>query len=362
MATPHNYALYYPTIEFSDYTWLWSAALLWDRIYRIVPDGYEPKDCRNVRILAEDGEIGLPIRPKEYAPKVAKEFIEKLESREWSASALVHDIPAEYARLHSDKVDVKLRNLIIARGVASAQGDWLHVPTQFEALYMTFLANRIAEECDLQLLSDSQAAWSGSTFFRLDGKVKELPSEDLAEQLATLVIRDFLPSNITDISPKDLLSFRKKYRDERRRFVNSMHNAAEQLANCRDPGVMQDHVVDLKLDIEAALKDYRRSMESLRVVAYTGIKSVTFPVATQMACTVIGLPLDTSTLTVISALGVGLGLVCGLLDLQDKSRKLEKECDYSYLLHLGRNWTGCAMYGLDYNYMLCRTMEEFLND
>src|SRR6266576_3973995 len=37
-----NYALYYPTIEFQDYAWLWSASLLWDRIYRIVPKGYEP--------------------------------------------------------------------------------------------------------------------------------------------------------------------------------------------------------------------------------------------------------------------------------------------------------------------------------
>ena len=34
--------LYYPTIEFNaaDYEWLWRAALLWDKVYRIVPDGY----------------------------------------------------------------------------------------------------------------------------------------------------------------------------------------------------------------------------------------------------------------------------------------------------------------------------------
>ena len=36
-----NYALYYPTIEFQNYSWLWSASLLWDRIYRIVPESYE---------------------------------------------------------------------------------------------------------------------------------------------------------------------------------------------------------------------------------------------------------------------------------------------------------------------------------
>ena len=38
-----NSILYYPTIEFrhEDYQWLWNAALFADKIYRIVPPGYE---------------------------------------------------------------------------------------------------------------------------------------------------------------------------------------------------------------------------------------------------------------------------------------------------------------------------------
>ncbi len=58
-----NYTLYYPTIEFRNSRWLWSAALLWDRIYRIVPEGYEPQDPRNIQVIVStptvDGRFTL---------------------------------------------------------------------------------------------------------------------------------------------------------------------------------------------------------------------------------------------------------------------------------------------------------------
>lgn len=57
-----NSILYYPTIEFrhEDYQWLWNAALFADKIYRIVPPGYELNEPRNIRELCSTGEIGIP--------------------------------------------------------------------------------------------------------------------------------------------------------------------------------------------------------------------------------------------------------------------------------------------------------------
>ncbi|WP_312648995.1 hypothetical protein [Aminipila sp.] len=45
--------LYYPTIEFQfkDFQWLWTSALLWDKVYRIVPDGYQLQEPRNIQEL-----------------------------------------------------------------------------------------------------------------------------------------------------------------------------------------------------------------------------------------------------------------------------------------------------------------------
>lgn len=357
-----NYALYYPTIEFQNYRWLWSASLLWDRIYRIVPEGYKTDDPENVQILTETGEIGIPIYPDSYTKNVAEEFLNKIDSGVWQAAALEFDMSEAYARLHQGKVDVELRNMIIAKGQAAAYNEWLHVPTEFAVLYMTYLAEQISRKNNLQLLSDSSAAWTGSTFFKYDGEIEDFPIDEQSQQLATLVIRDFIPKNILDIRPQDLIKFREKYRDERQRFIDAIRNAAKAISECEDETIYYDRLVDLKKEIEGSLTDYRRSMGALNIAGWTGIKSLSFPVVTKVATAIGGITLDVSTLLIISTLGIGIGIVSGFSDWKQKRRALNKNSDYSYLMHLQRNWKGCARYNNDYNYFLCREMEEFIND
>ena len=358
----NNYALYYPTIEFADYEWLWRASLVWDRIYRIVPDGYEPNDPPNVRALAEYGEIGASIHPARYAADIAKEFIERLSSREWDAAALIDEVPDDYRRLHTEKVDVVLRDMIVAKGSAVARGEWLHVPTSFAAHYMTYLANRIADRNNLQMLSDSAPAWTGATYFRFDGEVVDFPNAELTQQLATLVVRDFLPGNVLSIPPNEIIKFRQKYRDERQRFLFAVQRAAKLLSDCEDASIAKDIIEDLQKDINSALKDFRSSLSALNIVSLAGLKSVTFPVATKVASVIGGGTVDPTTLMLIGAGGAALGLVSGFSDYGQKRKRLLKESDYSYLLHLSREWKGMAMYNNDYNYYLCREMEEFIND
>jgi hypothetical protein len=358
----NNYALYYPTIEFNDYQWLWSASLLWDRIYRIVPAGYEPDDPPNVLALMESGEIGIPLHPDDYAPAIAEEFVARLDSGEWNAAALNLDMPDEYRRLHTEKVDVVLRDMIIARGAGKAQGEWLHVPTDFAAHYMTYLANVVAERNNLQMLSDNASAWTGATYFKYNGQVEDFPRIEFTQQLATMVIREFLPSDILSIKPREILAFRKKYHAERQRLLTSMQTWAKRLSECHDDRVGQDMIQDMNKEIETALKDFRRSLSALNVVGLTGLKSLTFPVVTKVAALIGGKNLDPSTLLIFTGAGVALGLVSGLSNWTQKRKKLAKECDYSYLMHMDKQWKGIAMYNNDYNYYLCREMEEFIND
>jgi len=356
------YALYYPTIEFRDSAWLYSAALLWDRIYRIVPSSYVPNDPEDIKTLIDTGEIGIPIHPDTYAKSIAEEFVNKLQSGKWDAAALTCEIPEDYARLHSDKVDIKLRELIIAKGRAKTEDEWLHVPAEFEAHYMTYLANAIAERNNLSILTDSTPAWTGATYFKYDGEVEDFPREELTHVLAAVVIRDFIPNNINAISPKKLIKFRDKYRDERKRFMSAMQSAAARISSCDDPHIVRDLIQDIKKDVNLALRDYRQSLSVLNIATLTGIYSLTFPALTQVASMATGQGLSVETLATVSGLGFAMGLVSGLSEGRDKRRKLGKESDYSYLIHLGRVWKKCAMYHNDYNYYLCREMEEFIND
>jgi len=357
-----NYALYYPTIEFQDYEWLWSAALLWDRIYRIVPDTYIPNDQDEIRALVDTGEIGIPINPGDYAQDIAQEFINKLDTEHWDASALTYDIPDGYRLLHQDKVDVKLRDLLITKGNVENSGEWLHVPVEFAAHYMTYLANAIAEKNNLSILSDCTPAWASATYFKYNGEVEDFPRQDLSQLLATIVVRDFIPDDIMSIDPKKIIKFRQKYRDERQRFMLSIKSAATRISACKDPAVIRDQIEDIKKDIESSLKDYRRSLGVLNITGLTGIKSLTFPALTKVACMITGQELNVQTLAVVSTLGFAIGLVSGLSELSHRKKRLSKESDYSYLVHLRRNWKKCARYDNDYNYYLCREMEEFIND
>jgi hypothetical protein len=119
---------------------------------------------------------------------------------------------------------------------------------------------------------------------------------------------------------------------------------------------------DIKRDIESALVDYRRSMEVLNVVGWTGMKSLSFPVLTTVITKITGHELDSTTLFIVSALGIGIGTVTGLMDWKHKRKKLSRDSDYSYLLHLTNEWKGCAMNNYDYNYVLYDDMDQFIND
>ena len=260
MELEHQYALYYPTIEFHDYHWLWAASLLWDRIYRIIPDSYTPDDPDNVKALVDGGEIGIPIDPTTYAEEASDTFIRNIKSNRWNAAAFDDQEYGDIA-LHESKVSERLKGLVIARQKGSTHDEWIHVPTSLAAHYMTYLANCISERENLHCVSDYAAAWTCSTYFKFDGKIETFPADTLPAQLAALVLEDFIPGNITDLSPRQILEYRNKHRDERRRFMKAMQDAARTLATCDDPRIISDHLEDIKKDVRASLRDYRRSLK-----------------------------------------------------------------------------------------------------
>jgi len=49
--------LYYPTIEIHDDAWLKSALCIWERVYRIVPVGYKPRDSIAVQKAVDAGLV-----------------------------------------------------------------------------------------------------------------------------------------------------------------------------------------------------------------------------------------------------------------------------------------------------------------
>ncbi|MCK5721653.1 MAG: hypothetical protein KAI84_03890, partial [Gammaproteobacteria bacterium] len=102
----HSHALYYPHIALIDDSWIKAMSMLYDSIYRIVPDGIIPDDNPNLQPLLEEGAIGRMINPSGYARDASEVFLSKVDG-EWNAAALYpSDEDFDISRLHTDKIDV----------------------------------------------------------------------------------------------------------------------------------------------------------------------------------------------------------------------------------------------------------------
>ena len=89
------------------------------------------------------------------------------------------------------------------------------------------------------------------------------------------------------------------------------------------------------------------------------MKTIIFPATTGVISKYI--PLDPTQLAILNATGLAMGVVSGLATMKQKGKRLSEEYDYSYLVNLQREWQTCYR-GEDWNYFLCRQMEEFIND
>lgn len=173
-----NSILYYPTIEFrhEDYQWLWNAALFADKIYRIVPPGYELNEPRNIRELCSTGEIGIPLSPVPYSKEASEEFSKFMDEnhRKAAALSLIEDDETEYIRIHSSKMDVKLlQDIFFKLKHIDEDENWLYASPHTVNFYMTFLANHIAKKNSLSLWTRNQELWTTSTYFLYGGALHD---------------------------------------------------------------------------------------------------------------------------------------------------------------------------------------------
>lgn len=357
--------LYYPTIEFNtdDYEWLWRAALLWDKVYRIVPDGYRLNEPRNIQELCSTGEIGIPLCPRRYSADASKKFIKQLESGDWQAAALEFDIDdvekyRQYTRLHKYKVDVSLRNLMLLKSENFEDSDWIYVSEEMANHYMIYLAVEIAKANNLSLNTHNPDVWTASTFFINDGKVQDgfYPGKHYIESsqaaLVPVFINNIFPCNILDVTPQQIIEFRSKRKDERKQFHQALDLFCDKLSKATDPKILNQIWEDEKKEIEYALTEYRKSMDMLKVVEWSGYINQLITIAADVLSYT---ECNSNIIKGITSTGIGISLLTGVL----KKKITPKPTPYSYL---SEAFTLVPNRFKDHNYYLYRKMEEFIND
>ncbi len=371
-----NSILYYPTIEFrpEDYQWLWNASLFADKIYRIVPPGYELQEPRNIKVLCSTGEIGIPISPVPYSKEASEKFSDFMDINQRNAAALslIDSDETEYIRIHSSKMDVQLlQDVFYKLKDIDEDENWLYAHPNTVNFYMTFLANHIAKQNSLSLWTRNQELWTTSTYFLYDGMLQddyrpgEIFMEPSTDALVSLMIPDVFPQNLLNVPPEDILQFRDKRKDERTQFINAIDQLRKEIAKADAPEVIRAILNDEKKKIDAAANEYKKSMDILKAVQFGGILTT----AITITADALGYCNDIPALCkdILTSAGLWVDILTGIF-----GEKAEfKDNPYTFLAHITSAFSyypgSSQIYAgqpsiAKYNYTLYRGFEEFIND
>ncbi|MHB1698370.1 MAG: hypothetical protein ACYCSQ_09750 [bacterium] len=258
------YALYYPTIEFQNMDFFKKSLLIWDKIFRIVPAGYEPYNNRAVQdAISAEAVVDLYLDDKEKEA-AGNEFMIFYEQRKSLRNGLT--FPSRFSShdfisLHPEKTDAKLQAIFQKISSKLDNDGFMRVPKNLGDIYMFYLAKIVAQKRNLNILTDSADSWTAGTYFAEEGNFnKEVYNRGAEAYLCNLAINGLLPDKLSDIPMKKILKFVNSYRDERSNFQNELEKLKEKISKYENKEHAIYDVKDFIKNFEKAKTDYRKSM------------------------------------------------------------------------------------------------------
>ncbi len=272
--------LYHPNIEFKDedYQWLIRASLFWDNIYRIVPENYTPQDNDNIKILSEDGDLIREISVKKDNWELENlrhsssnefycDYCDKIET----FKAKNPDWKEDSTRFNMSKADYALVEMLDELGLVVKtqsenlwQNEWIKIPKYLGDRYMSYFARHIAKENAMDLATPDSASWLAASDVLHNQSFRE--GEAFAFPVS---INDIIPEDL-NISPKNILKFRKRRKDERQHFYEQFNRFSKKLMDVSSLDVFKDIWNEECREIEKAITDYKKSMDILNVTRFVG--------------------------------------------------------------------------------------------
>lgn len=363
-------ALYYPHIGLHNPSWIKAMALFYDNIYRIVPDNVIPDDAAELHPLLEEGSIGRMINPIGYSKQASEEFLSKIDL--WGAAALCKSDEDEQliSKLHSSKIDERVRELFREAGFKE-ENNWMHIPTELASNFMLYMANFIGKQNRLALITGDWGAWTGTTYFGVDGQIDEFINtigndEDSDEHadafgLFGLILSELVPVNISETPAELILKFREKRRDEINNFRTCMYELREELATLESQEIKIDVIRDKAQELVKAQEHYKSSADILNAKGWFGVTLMGFP-APMIFGQLLSIPHSSSV--ALGTAGLAIGGLFNIQNTKQEIRKLNQENPASFLMELRKTFKSYtrARGGGDMNFHAFNCMEEYVND
>jgi hypothetical protein len=346
--------LYYPTIEFRDEDHLKKSLLLWQRIYRIVPDGYSPRDSAEVIEAVAAGRVVNLSLSSDEKYNAAGDFLDFYATRQrtrlvWPAG---FDNDEEVAGINVEKIDAKLIPLFEQLAKRIDKEGFMAVPRELAGAYMFYLSKAVAQHRALALTTDTADAWTVGTYFANDGAFGEqVYAEDAENYLGHLAVEDLLPQTLTGVPMHQVLEFTDKFSDERASLEKEFVALQKEIAACRSTEQALYIVKDFAKSFVKAKDDYRATLRTINKRDVYTLLSVGLPVAMGFLSLHVASGVDPYD-SLRLAEGTLLGAVSALAarELAPDPKTIE-----SYLVAAEGLRSGSGIY-------LHRLFEEFIND
>ncbi|TLS78257.1 hypothetical protein FE236_00415 [Mariprofundus erugo] len=351
-----SYALHYPTIEFHDIDALKRSLLVWDRVFRIVPKGYEPKDIPEVSTAVTDGVVQNLFVDEFEKARAAEQFLNFYESRVNPNSLL--SWPAGFStetftRINPDKIDAKLLPLFEQLACSLTREGFMKVPSELAGGYMFYLATSVAQKRSLDLTTDSSDYWAVGSYFSNEGNFSDQVYADKADAyLANLAVDDLLPENLESVSIDNILRFREDTAELRHQFQIELKALREEISRCNNNQHAKYIVNDFIKRFESSKKEYRKSLGFFRKSDLCSIFSVGIPVSAAF----FSLPTLTPGADPYTSLRISIGVLFGAVSALAHREGINKQKTVASYLVDAERLTKTP------NWLLHRKFEEFIND
>ena len=343
--------LYYPHIEFQNVAWVKSSLLLWNHVYRIVPEGYAPNDSDDIKALIDEDLIrDIKLNDKDREDTF-DEFLRLCDKIEKHMPAGL--IPSDQDRIHPDKIDNRLYPYLDYIGDHFIdENNWLHLSKELVRGYMFKLSQVVARIRNLNRGTDDLDAWSINPYFCENANFGEFLQDPTAKGFfCSVTLEDIIPQNIGEISSRELISFVNNRKDERKQLrekFDEMTNHLAKISNVQHAGQVN---MDFINELLEAKKQYRKSMDK-----WKDIRALSISTGIPVSLTALGaFALNGNPFIIAKIAGsLAIGAICSYADFY----RAKKNRDPSYSSYL---------IGID---KLCRNvtrqsytrLDEFIND
>ena len=332
--------------------WVKSSLLLWDHVYRIVPEGYTPIDSDEIKALVDADLVRSIKLDDKDREETFDEFLRLCEKLDNCLPAGL--IPSDEDRIHPDKIDNRLYPYLDLIGEHFIdEFRWLHLSKELARGYMFKLSQVVARIRNLNRGTDDLDAWSITPFFCENANFGEfLQDPDAKGFFCSVTLEDVVPENIGGVSSHDLISFVNNRKNERKLLREKFNDFTSHLAMISN----LDHAGQIEMDFVNELmeskEEYRKSMDKWKDIPALAV-STGVPVSLTALGTFAPIPGNPFSLLRIAG-SLVMGAICSYADFY----RAKKRRDPSYSSYL---------IGID---KLCKNvtresytrLEEFIND